>query len=417
MMTPVSSPIDPKAAAAPSATGGQEAPPHDLFAALMALLGALPLPQADAPPPEGSVRPDEPAAPSEDDAREAPTDAEAAAALAAVLTPPPVLAALVLPTAPNVASDAASEALAATRGAGGVATAPSPLPIDPVAFAPLEPQAGSVAPAPADAPAPRAAEAIARPATPDPALAAALAPLPAEAPVVQPVTIAPGAANARPSAEAAARLHARIGAVHATPSPNAPAAPAGPPDAGLEPLPADTARSEATRPELLAAPTRTSAPALADAAPIEASSRTRTAESVQPVVANALWLAEQGGGQARLALSPPELGQVEILVRVRGHRVEVHLRVEEAAAQQAVRDTRDQLSDALASRELRMETFSVNGGGSGATGNDFREAARDGGERPQFFQRTTGEARPAFAAPRGVASAPIASASAIDLRV
>ncbi len=70
-------------------------------------------------------------------------------------------------------------------------------------------------------------------------------------------------------------------------------------------------------------------------------------------------LAEQGGGRARLRLNPPNLGELSLQVTVRGNSVDVSVVAREAAAQMIVEGGRDQLSDALASRDLRMEGFDV----------------------------------------------------------
>lgn len=154
MMTPVSSTSDPAAAAATNATGAQEAPPHDLFAALLALLGALPLPQGERPLPERAALPEEPAAELEAEAGDDRAAAEQEAALATA--PPPLLAALVLSAAPLATAEIAPEAAPATRRADD--SAPSFVPAPPalaaappaLAASPPAPIHVAAAPAPAD---------------------------------------------------------------------------------------------------------------------------------------------------------------------------------------------------------------------------------------------------------------------------
>jgi len=89
-------------------------------------------------------------------------------------------------------------------------------------------------------------------------------------------------------------------------------------------------------------------------------------------------LASRGGGTARLRLHPAELGEVEITVRLRGSSVDVAIRAVEPAAQLAVHASREQLVDALGSREIRVGSFDVSGhdAGNAAGGNPFRDAPR-----------------------------------------
>jgi hypothetical protein len=74
---------------------------------------------------------------------------------------------------------------------------------------------------------------------------------------------------------------------------------------------------------------------------------------------HAEWLAARGGGTARLRLHPPELGEVELSVRVRGSSVRVSIQTEEAEAGRAAFDGRELLIEALASRDLRVENLVV----------------------------------------------------------
>jgi flagellar hook-length control protein FliK len=119
----------------------------------------------------------------------------------------------------------------------------------------------------------------------------------------------------------------------------------------------------APAPALHAAGIGPSAPAAANAPVVSLQGPERT------IPERAVLLAEQGGGSARIQLRPPELGEVELVVRVRGRRVEVHVRAEEIGAQQVVLEGRERLGDALAAKDLRMEEFrvSLSGGDAGAS--------------------------------------------------
>jgi hypothetical protein len=193
------------------------------------------------------------------------------------------------------------------------------------------------------------------------------------------------------------------------------------PDAGHELSSADAPRPAAARSALHLGPLSFE-PAAEPAAPStpSAPSAAPATESARPVASHALWLAERGGGRARIALSPPELGGVEIVVRVRGRRVEVQLRVEEAAALQVARDARQQLADALAARDLRMEEFSVDAGGARSDGggaNDTRREdapVREQPPAPGDELRTPARSPAARATP---VHAPRPERGAIDLRV
>jgi hypothetical protein len=140
------------------------------------------------------------------------------------------------------------------------------------------------------------------------------------------------------------------------------------------------------------------------------------------------WLAARGGGSARIQLHPPELGGVELSVQVRGNAVHVVIRADEAAAARAALDGRELLADALAGRELRVESFEVRTGAredAGAQGapRDFQDAPREraGGEGASHphggpGRGPTGEP----GAPAVVPETPIrrvAPRSAIDVRV
>jgi len=84
-----------------------------------------------------------------------------------------------------------------------------------------------------------------------------------------------------------------------------------------------------------------------------------------------------------MTLHPVELGEVEISVRVRGDAVDVEFRAPEAAARVALLEVREQLSDSLEARNLRIESLEVRGAESrGDSSTDSRgdgAAGRDAG--------------------------------------
>lgn len=71
------------------------------------------------------------------------------------------------------------------------------------------------------------------------------------------------------------------------------------------------------------------------------------------------WLAERGGGAARVRLDPPALGELELEVRLRGRTVEVVLHASGEAARSALLAERGAVAQALAGRELRLDAFHV----------------------------------------------------------
>lgn len=125
---------------------------------------------------------------------------------------------------------------------------------------------------------------------------------------------------------------------------------------------------------------RTAAPTAPDGPAVTGALRTPTAE----LPARITWLAQQGGGTARLALHPADLGEVEVAVRVRGNSVEIQFVADDPAAQLAVSNARDNLMEALGARELRMESFQVRGSDDAASSRDFAGSPeRDAGEARQ----------------------------------
>jgi flagellar hook-length control protein FliK len=421
-MNPVVPVSDVSAPSQASARAAARTAPHELFAALLELLGALPLPSnAAGSAPQASAQ-----SASAQEGLPARQEAETANALFATAaaasadggrppTPAPVPASDSDAAVPSGSALPGAPALAAPRLAA--APTPGPQPDAPAHGDVTAPAAGAL---PAHTPAPPHEAALELAAASGPRATResvpALAPRTAQAQPAQKAVVPLPPALERAATRHEARVRnpgALAAALPSSPLAGGAAQPRSP-ELALEPVPLDdpsaevrTAASLAGERPVPSAPTN----------PLEAPARARSAESAQPVLASALWLAEQDGGRARIALSPRELGQVEIVVRVRGRRVEVHVRAEESAAQQVVRETRAQLSDALAARDLRMEEFTVNGGGSGASGGDSRESARDGGgQRAAALERPLGDGR-ALAAPGTPHGEPALPGGAIDLRV
>lgn len=79
----------------------------------------------------------------------------------------------------------------------------------------------------------------------------------------------------------------------------------------------------------------------------------RIAEEGRRLVVN------EGGGQVRLSLDPPELGSLDMDVKVRNSSVQIVLTAEDRNVQQLLQSQRDVLERALAEGGLRMESFDV----------------------------------------------------------
>lgn len=144
------------------------------------------------------------------------------------------------------------------------------------------------------------------------------------------------------------------------------------------------------------------------------------------------WLATRGGGTARLVLHPPELGEIAIRVTVRQQSVDVVMVAHTALAQQAADDQSERLSQAFASRDLRLEHFEVRRGdpsdaspsgefGSSDAGARERERAGDGafagrsGPAGQGGRQGFGEAEASASPPPRIVSS--GRAAGIDLRI
>jgi flagellar hook-length control protein FliK len=159
--------------------------------------------------------------------------------------------------------------------------------------------------------------------------------------------------------------------------------------------------------------------------------RTLPTAAPDAIAVQADWLATRGGGTARLVLNPPELGEIAIRVTVRQQAVEVVMVAQTALAHSMAEDQGDRLSQAFASRDLRLEQFEVRRGdpsdssgtgqfGSSDAGARERDRAQDqrevdrGGFGGQGLRRG-GAGGEAVAPPPRVASN--GRAAGIDLRI
>jgi hypothetical protein len=113
-------------------------------------------------------------------------------------------------------------------------------------------------------------------------------------------------------------------------------------------------------------------------------------------------LATRGGGTARLQLNPPHLGELQVTVRLRGSQVDVQVIAREPAAQALVNAGREGLGEALAARELRMESFEVTLARDTDAGGPGADDARTGGWERDPEREAAGLAPP----PRRAAAAP-----------
>lgn len=139
----------------------------------------------------------------------------------------------------------------------------------------------------------------------------------------------------------------------------------------LETSPASPAIRESTAPSSPAPAERTAPPP-----------PTPSAAVVQQVE----WLARQGGGTARMRLSPASLGEIEVQVELQQGRVAVVVRAREQAGQQALMTERAAITQLFTARDLRVADFIVTpmdggtpAGDAGANGDSAASAGREHG--------------------------------------
>jgi flagellar hook-length control protein FliK len=395
----------------------REASPLD-SSAFAALIAALFAQLAVAPPQGDSTTPDAPLTPEGTDASEPSAElvesADALARVLAALTAAPPSVALAQAPAADASTPAAAAALPALSNAAApvqlppaLLPAPSEARNNPEAALGREPTTAS-----------EIAIAAREPASSVPALR----PQGESAPAVT----EPAPAQPAVLADASERSfeHARERGARSEPQPHfrvssgasperGPASgalfPRPTPEFGLEPVPRDPA---AASPAALRAE---GSAALALFATDRPAVQQAIAPNSGPILERIAWLAEQGGGSARLHLDPPALGELEIVVRVRGRRVDVHLRAEEASAQQAVLESRDRLVEALAIKDFRVDEFSVGGGSRERSDSGSGDSPRERMAPPPEHSR----AQAAAPAPNTARAAALrqATAGSIDLRV
>lgn len=107
-------------------------------------------------------------------------------------------------------------------------------------------------------------------------------------------------------------------------------------------------------------------------------------------VARAFAAAQDGSGEVRLRLSPPELGALRLDVRVQDGTLVARLETETSAARTALIDNLPALRERLAEQGVRIERFEVNLTQRDASGTPDRPADRQPPEQPspQPAQRT-----------------------------
>ncbi len=160
----------------------------------------------------------------------------------------------------------------------------------------------------------------------------------------------------------------------------------------------------------------------------ESAALTRPAAVLPPEAVNeeVQWLITRGGGRVRLQLHPPELGPLDLQVRVRGATVEVRIITHEASAQALIGAQRELLGEALASRDLRLEQFDVSmASHSDEEDTTFEQASeqREGAEEQEegYWQARAGRRPDRAAAATGRAfetsSLSLTGRAGVDLRV
>ena len=114
-----------------------------------------------------------------------------------------------------------------------------------------------------------------------------------------------------------------------------------------------------------------------------------TPEFTQEVSHRIAWLARQDGGVARLELSPPELGPINVKVTVQGEQAQIVMNAQHALTRDALEDSAERLKEALAeegfaqvdvdvgSREHSEEEGQSERGGSSASASSDDLARSD----------------------------------------
>ena len=91
-----------------------------------------------------------------------------------------------------------------------------------------------------------------------------------------------------------------------------------------------------------------------------------------------------GGGQVRLRLHPPELGSLQMSLRIEAGQVFAKLEVENSTARDSLLNNIQTLRDRLAEQGMKVAAFEVevstDSSGSGTSGSNFQ---KDGGTESQ----------------------------------
>jgi flagellar hook-length control protein FliK len=124
-------------------------------------------------------------------------------------------------------------------------------------------------------------------------------------------------------------------------------------------------------------------------------------------VAGAFQAAEDGGGQVRLRLSPPELGALRLDVTLRAGVLSAHLEAETPQARTLLLDSLPALRERLAEHNIKVDRFEVDlmnqsSGGSphGFAGRDSSPESDANKLRPRPAAETNAEPAAAGTSPR-----------------
>jgi len=162
-----------------------------------------------------------------------------------------------------------------------------------------------------------------------------------------------------------------------------------------------------------------SAPIASTAAPAaDPPVATNSATTLGDLPARVAWLADEGGGVARIRLHPAHLGEVDVRVRLRGSAVEVTVIAAEAATRTALAEQRSALSAALGERALSMDAFDVRDGSSGFDlASDARDPRASHGAAAPVRSLASVRELPASPGAASAYSAPSTPSSGVDLRI
>jgi len=134
------------------------------------------------------------------------------------------------------------------------------------------------------------------------------------------------------------------------------------------------ARTESSAPAAADARSAGSLSALAPPSALDQSPRLELQTAMGRIAEEGRRLAvDEGGGQVRMSLDPPELGSLDMDVKVKNSSVQIVLTAEDRNVQQLLQSQRDVLERALAEGGLRVESFDVELSSSADGGNPSSE--------------------------------------------